>query len=252
MGIPRTDEFSTPANTRQNQYPDEIQRKGLPRGYSISSEAGPQVAIAAFQYSVCAAMVNNICNSLGLSVCQEIGRVSNALYRSNPTHEAVWRLMTVNAILGDRDMLKASEKRLGEVADDVLAYWKIFHTESVRKEFRDRLTRFLFTVFKTWLDLMKMRNKISVRMDGNGRFFDSDSEKESIDVPGDFSQPTFGPVLCLFPAFLEDTFKDRTKQQSISRKGKMMYQNSPILLRALKEEQEMGSPRLSNKKGFNT
>jgi hypothetical protein len=199
-------------------------------------------------------MVDSICNSLGLNVCQEIGPVSKALYRSNPSHEAVWRLMTVNVILGDRDMLEASENRLGEVADNILAYWKIFHTESLRKEFRDKLTHFLFSVFKTWLELMKMRNKLSVSMDGNGRLFDSDSEKESIavPVPGDFSQSSSRPVLCLFPAFLEDTFKDRTKQQSISRKGKMMYQNSPILLRALKEEQEMGSSRLRNKTGFNT
>lgn len=202
---------------------------------------------SAIEHSLCVAMVENIFVSFSLNACQELDYISKALYRSNPSHEAIWRLMAANAILGDRQMLAFSQQNSRKVADRLLTKWKLFRSNDAMDKFVNMLSKLLFDAFEIWVGFMKYQDKIQVSIDGESRYFEPDSGERTIEVPGNFAAPKPKPPLCLFPALLEVTFGDRKQQRQGLRKGTMMYSNSPSLLLALKEEEQMDSPRLTNK-----
>jgi hypothetical protein len=179
--------------------------------------------------------------------------VSEALFRKNESHEAIWRLMTVSAILADQQMFDEYKKHLQEVASSLLLSWKPFPGKSQEKETLKRLTRLLIDSGKTSLELQKMRQRIHVSTEVVNEYFDSDSEDDSHNVPGGFELPdSTAPVLCLFPAFFWITSPAATLSPSLLRKGTAMFRDSPPLLAALNDEREVRSPTMSNRKRLGT
>jgi hypothetical protein len=179
--------------------------------------------------------------------------VSEALFRRNESHEAVWRLMTVTTILTDQQIFDGYEKHLREVASSLLSSWNPFPGEGQEKETLKRLTRLLIDSAKTFLELQKTRRRIHVSIDVVSEYFDSDSEEDSHNVPGGFELPdSTAPVLCLFPAFFWTTSPTTTLSPSLLRKGTAMFRDSPPLLAALNDEREVRSPTMSNRKRLGT
>jgi hypothetical protein len=175
--------------------------------------------------------------------------VSEALFRKNESHEAIWRLMTVTTILTDQQMFGEYEKHLEGVASSLLSSWNPFPGEGQEKEALKRLTRLLIDSAKTSLELQKIRQRIHVSVDVVSEYFDSDSEEDSHNVPGGFELPdSTAPVLCLFPAFFWTTSPATTLSPSLLRKGTAMFRDSPPLLAALNDEREVRSPTMSNRK----
>jgi hypothetical protein len=233
---------------KQNQLPEEFHQDGLPRVYSMDSAAGRNILCNAIQHSVCTTMVEDIFTFLGLSSNQEIGHISKALYQMNRSHQAIWRLTTAKAILGDQQILNGYQAKFRNTADNLLTYWKLFQSEDVRDTFLDMLSTILFDAFQTWCHLMKFRDRIYIIIDGASRCFDPDSGERVDEMPGDFGACDPTKSFYLFPALMMEALEDRSQQPRLLRKGTMMYSTSPSLLSALKEEQQVNSPRLSNKK----
>jgi hypothetical protein len=157
--------------------------------------------------------------------------------------------MTVTTLLTDQQMFGEYEKRLQEVASSLLSSWNLFPGEGQEKEALKRLTRLLVDSAKTSLELQRIRQRIHVSIDVVSEYFDSDSEEDSHNVPGGFELPdSTAPVLCLFPAFFWTTSPATTSSPSLLRKGTAMFRDSPPLLVALNDEQEVRSPTTSNRK----
>ena len=233
---------------KQNQLPEEFQQKGLPRFYSMDSAAGRNILCNAIQHSVCTTMVENIFTFLGLSSNQDLGHISKALYQTNRSHQAIWRLMTAKAILGDQQTWNGYQEKFRNTADNLLTYWKLFQSEDIRDTFLNMLSTILFDAFQTWCCLMKFRDRIYIIINGASRCFEPDSGERVDEMPGDFGACDPTRSFCLFPALMMEALEDRSQQPRLLRKGTMMYSTSPSLLSALKEEQQLSSPRLSNKK----
>jgi hypothetical protein len=158
--------------------PDGIRYDHLPRYYSPDSGAGCYVFAAAIQHSICEAMTQNFLPPLGPYADRKLWAVSEALFRSNESHEAIWRLMTVNAILGDQRMVDEYKARLREVATSLLSSWKPFPGDNQKKETLDRLTELLTDCATVSLELQKIRKRIHVSTDVVSEYFDSDSEED--------------------------------------------------------------------------
>lgn len=175
--------------------------------------------------------------------------VSEALFRINHSHEAIWRLMTVNTILRDKEMTSRYKTNLRETAKSLLSSWKPFPGDGRKQETLERLAQLLIDSATTFLDLMKVRKRIQVSVDVVNQYFDSDSEEESHTVPGGFELPdSTATVLCLFPAFFWNGSPAAASQLSLLRKGKAMFRDSPSLLTALNDEQEVRSPNIGSKR----
>jgi hypothetical protein len=210
------------------------------------------VVVAAIQHSICKAIKETFL-LFGSCTDRRLRDVSEALFRNNQSHEAIWRLMTVNTILGDQQMVNEYEESLCEVATSLLSSWKPFPGESQRKETFDKLTRLLIEIATVSLKLQKIRRRMLVSIDVVGDYFDSDSEEELHKVPGGYALPdSTAPVLCLFPAFFWTASSAANSQPTLFRKGTAMFCDSPPLLVALNDEREVRSPRLSNKKRLAT
>jgi hypothetical protein len=179
--------------------------------------------------------------------------VSEALFRKNESHEAIWRSMTANAILADRQMLDKYQNHLAKVASSLLESWKPFPGESQEKETLQRLTRLLIGSAKACLEMQRIRQRIHTSIDVVNEYFDSDSEEDSHSVPGGFELPdSTAPVLCLFPAFFWTASSATSSPPRLLRKGVAMYCDSPPLLAALNDVQEMRSPTMSTRKRMGT
>jgi hypothetical protein len=179
--------------------------------------------------------------------------VSEALFRKNESHEAVWRLMTVNTILTDQQMFDEYQKHLQKVASSLLSSWSPFPGDGQEQETLERLTRLLIDSAKTSLELQRIRQRIHVSIDVVSEYFDSDSEEDSHNVPGGFELPdSTDPVLCLFPAFFWTTSPAKSSSPSLLRKGMAMFRDSPPLLAALHEERGIRSPTMSSRKRLGT
>lgn len=229
--------------------PDGIRYDHLPRFYSPDSDAGRYVFIAAIQHSICEAMKQNFLPPLGPYADRKFWAVSEALFRSNESHEAIWRLMTVNAILSNQQMVDEYKARLREVATSLLSSWKPFPGDNQKKETLDRLTGLLTDSATVSLELQKIRKRIHVSTNVVSEYFDSDSEEDSHKVPGGFELPdSTAPVLCLFPAFFGTASPAADSQPTLIRKGTAMFRDSPPLLAALNGEREARSPRISSKR----
>jgi hypothetical protein len=233
----------------QNQFPDGIRYNHLPQLYSSDSPSGRYVVMAAIQHSICTAMKQNFVPPFGPCADRGFWEVSEVLFRNNQSHEAIWRLMTINTILGDQQMIDKYKASLHEVAKSLLSSWKPFLGDSQKKETLDRLTLLLINSATIFLELQKVRKRIHVSIDVVSQYFDSDSEDDSHNVPGGFELPdTTAPVLCLFPAFFWTTSPAATSHPNLLRKGRAMFRDSPPLLAALNDEQEVRSPKMSNKR----
>jgi hypothetical protein len=194
-------------------------------------------------------MEQNFLPPLGPYANRGFWDVSEALFRNNQSHEAIWRLMTANTILGDQQMLDDYKANLREVAKSLLSSWKPFPGDSQMEETLNRLTRLLIDSATVSLELQKVRKRIRVSVDVVSQFFDSDSEEDAYNVPGGFDLPdSTTAVLCLFPAFFWAASPAATSQPTLLRKGKAMFRDSPPLLLALRDEQAMRSPNMSSKR----
>jgi hypothetical protein len=175
--------------------------------------------------------------------------VSEALFRNNQSHEAIWRLMTVNTILGDQQMVDKYRATLRELAKSLLSSWKPFPGDSQEKETLDRLTQLLIDSAAISLKLQRVRTRIHVSVDVVSQYFDSDSEEDAYNVPGSFDLPdSTVAVLCLFPAFFWTASPAAISQPNLLRKGTAMFRDSPPLLVALKDEQVVKSPNMGSKR----
>jgi hypothetical protein len=194
-------------------------------------------------------MEQNLLPPSGAYANRRFWDISEALFRKNESHEAVWRLMTVTTILTDQRMFGEYEKHLEKVALSLLATWNPFPGEGQEKETLKRLTRLLIDSAKISLELQKIRRRIHVSIDVVSEYFDSDSDEDSQNVPGGFELPdSTAPVLCLFPAFFWTTSPATTLPPSLLRKGRAMFRDSPQLLAALNDEREVRSPTMSSRK----
>ena len=229
--------------------PDGIQYDHLPKLYHPGLDAGRYVFIAAIQHSICKAMQQNFLPPLGPYADRKFWAVSEALFRSNESHEAIWRLMTVNAILGDQQMVDEYKGRLRDVAKSLLSSWKPFPGDNQKEETLDRLTGLLTDSATVSLELQRIRRRIHVSTDVVSEYFDSDSEEDSHKVPGGFELPdSTAPVLCLFPAFFGTASPAVDSQPTLIRKGTAMFRDSPPLLAALNDEREVRPSRMNNKR----
>ena len=179
--------------------------------------------------------------------------VSEALFRNNQAHEAIWRLMTINTVLSDQRMIDNYKANLREVAKSLLLSWKPFPGDDQEKETLDRLTRLLIESATTSLELLKLRRRIHISVHVVSEYFDSDSEEDSHKVPGGYTLPdSTAAVLCLFPAFFWTTSSTAPLQPSLLRKGTAMFRDSPPLLAALNDEHEARSPNIGSKRSPTT
>lgn len=235
------------ANRAQNRFPVKLQRAGLPRYFSKDSPAGRSLVACAIQDSLCGAMVANIFNSESIFTGPGIGSVMKVLHSKSRSQEAIWRLMMANTILGDKSLLDTSKSRSTEIANNLLGSWDLFDDDGVRDEFLGDLIDLLFNCSQMWLDLMRVQGKIYVSFNSAEKTCDSDSPEISPDVPGGFNtSETVSPLLRLFPPFFEDS-PEKFEQPMLRRRGTVMWENSPILRKALEEEPLMQSPKLSNR-----
>src|SRR5271154_761182 len=234
----------------QHRFPDAIRDPNLPQAYSSESNAGRYILSAALQSSLCAALEKSIFVPFGPCAGQESSDIANALYRHNQSHEAIWRLMTVNAIVRDQQILSATNAKLKGIADSLLAPWSRFHNKQQGIEVQNMMMQLLVDSANLWLELMRVRNRIQVSVEVDSHYFDSDSEEDSYHVPGDLKLPdSTDHVLCLFPAFFWQANPDAPARPKLLRKGTAMFRDSPPLLVALNEERQVSSsPRISNRK----
>lgn len=190
----------------------------------------------------------DVFESYGLQDSHGILRVAHALHRKDRSTEAVWRVLTTNAILDDQELLEVLRNQLNAVADNLVVSWELFQDESERDEFRTRLAALLYDHSTTWLSLLKLQKRISVSLQWDERLFETDSGEDVVQIPGDFVQHgAVPPILFMSPAFVEDNSDDRTSPSTLIQKGKVLLKTSPLLLTALKEEQDISSPRLAQK-----
>lgn len=235
-------------NTSQHPIPKGLHHPGLPRYYSTQSAAGRYVLTAAIQHSAWMAITEDVFTTYGLQDYQGILRVANALYRKNRSREAVWRVLTTNTILDDRELQETLRSQLNAVAHRLMKSWELFQEEQQRDEFRTRLSELLYDNSTAWLSLLKLRKRISVSFQWDERLFETGPSEDAVKIPGNFVQHNgVTPILFLSPAFLEDNIDGRTNLPTLVRKGNVLLKNCPFLLAALKEEQEISSPRLANK-----
>jgi hypothetical protein len=179
--------------------------------------------------------------------------ISEALFRKNESHEAIWRLMTVSTILNDQKMFGEFKNHLEQVASSLILSWRPFPGEGQEKETLERLTQLLIDSAKTSLELQRIRQRIHVSVEVVSEYFDSDSEEDSHSVPGGFQLPdSTAPVLCLFPAFFWTASSATTSSPTLLRKGMAMFRDSPPLLAALNDERGIRSPTMSNRKRLGT
>lgn len=175
--------------------------------------------------------------------------VSDALFQNNQSHEAVWRLMTANTILSNPRIAEKYEAKLRKVANSLVSSWSPFPGDEQKKETLDRLTRLLIDSAMKSLELLKLRSRIHVSFDATTQHFESDSEEDLHNVPGGFQLPdSTAAVLCLFPAFFWDASPAGALQPALLRKGTAMFRDSPPLLAALNEVQEVRSPTMGSKR----
>ena len=235
----------------QRPIPKDLQHQGLPRRYSTQSAAGRYVLTAAIQHSLWMAMAEVVFESYGMQIGQGMVRVADALYRKDPAKEAVWRLLAINTILEDGELLKILRSHLNAVADRLLESWELFQEGQQRDEFRTGLSALLYDCSTAWLTLLKLRKRLFVSLQWNERRFETDSGEDAAHVPGDFAQQgAINPILFLCPAFLENNTDDISGLPKLIQKGKVLLKNSPHLLTALKEEQEISSPRVAHRAVF--
>ena len=160
----------------------------------------------------------------------------------------MWRLLTTNAILENRELLASLQNHLNVITHHLVKSWELFQDEQQADEFQTRLSELFYDHSTTWLSLLKLRKRISLSFRWDERQFETDSGEDSVQVPGDFVQPEpVAPILFLCPAFLQSGTDVRTNLPIVLQKGKALLENSLLLRAALKEEQEVNSPKLPNK-----
>jgi hypothetical protein len=202
------------------------------------------VLIAAVQHYVCATMKKYIFVPFGICGSLEFRGVADAIGRSSSSHQAIWRLMAVRAILGDQQLSESSKVKLSDLAKFMLASWKPLRGEQEKIQLVDMATDLFVESHTIWLELTRLRDTIHVVDEVKSQYFESDSEDETYSVPGDLKLPnSTAPVLCLFPAFLQTTDSSPGTQSSVIRKGTAMFRDSPPLVLALNEEKDVPSPR---------
>ncbi|MCJ1477245.1 hypothetical protein MMC13_005916 [Lambiella insularis] len=167
--------------------PKDLQHQGLPRRYSTQSAAGRYVLTAAIQHSLWMAMAEVVFESYGMQIGQGMVRVADALYRKDPAKEAVWRLLAIDTILEDGELLKILRSHLNAVADRLLESWELFQEGQQRDEFRTGLSALLYDCSTAWLTLLKLRKRLFVSLQWNERRFETDSGEDAAHVPGDFA-----------------------------------------------------------------
>lgn len=234
----------------QNTLPVGLRQKGLPRSYKMDTTAGQYVLATAIRHSACKVMVDSIFQS------PETCDISDALHRSNPAHEAIWRLMTATTILGDQKLLETSKERLHEIANNLVKDCQLFKTEILREDMSNMLAELLCSALQDWLGLMKNQNKLFICLSGPDRHFQPDSGEVVVSLRGGppTSDSTF--TLCRFPAVFQTGLRGNAEQRSLLRQGTAMYPNSPLLREALQEERKRQdehapqSPRLNREKMF--
>jgi hypothetical protein len=233
----------------QNRFPDAIRFPNSPKAYLSESNAGRYILSAALQSSLCAVLEKSIFVPFGPCAGQESSDIANALYRHNQSHEAIWRLMTVNAIVRDQQIQSSTNTKLKEITDSLLAAWNL-HSKQQRIEVQNKMMQLLVDSANLWLELLRERNRIQVSVEVDSHYFDSDSEEDSYSVPGDLKLPdSTDHVLCLFPAFIWQANPDTPARPTLLRKGTAMFRDSPPLLMALNEEREVSSsPRTSHRR----
>jgi hypothetical protein len=203
--------------------------------------------IAAVQHCICAAMRDTVFLKLGPYAGLKFCSVAEALCESDRSHESIWRLMTVTALLKDKTMVEHCKKELCEVAENLIMSWNSFPGPSRVKENCESLAQFFFDSAMIYLELQKGQKSIRVSVDVVSQYFDSDSEDDAHEVPGGFQLPDSTlPVLCMFPAFLWDS-ANTSSQPALIRKGTAMFRDSPPLLAALSQETEVTSSTLKNR-----
>lgn len=219
--------------------PTGLHNKELPRYFKTDTEIGRRVFTATVQHSVCVAMMRTVFVPFGPHGNNQMWDVAEALYGIDPDHEAIWRLMTVNTILHSDGMMSTMRAKLRGEAEKVLSTWSPLPPESHRAETVDRLTQLLVNCATTWLNLMRLRDRIKASIDVSSHYFDSDSEDSSQNVPGDFNLPdTTHPVLYLFPVFFGNHTPDEKARPDVIRNGQAVFRDSPTLLLALQAESE--------------
>lgn len=204
--------------------------------------------IAAIQHSLWKVIVDDAFGAHGLPHCPEVDDVANALYQKSQPDEAVWRILTVNAILDRPSLLERTRRHLETAASQLLASWEIFEEELQKTDFRTKLLALLVDHSRTWLSLLKQRELISVSLQWGVHAFVTDTGEDAPNVPGNFT-PSDGinSLLVLSPAFFQDP-PDGSRQPRLLVKGKALLENSPLIITALKEEQVARSPRMSRNK----
>ncbi len=181
----------------------------------------------------------------GMYACQDIEDLASSLHRS---HEAIWRLMTVNALRQNVKLTKSSRDRFQSATDVLLRDWDIFQDDGSTDALRNKLTDLLFDAYQTWLKMLCFRNKVHTIYEWNADIFEVDRSDDSVKIPGDFGPSRrIEPVLRLSPAFLEETSSGQSDGLEVLRYGTTLFRASPALQAALSEEQELRSPKLGNK-----
>jgi len=233
----------------QNHFPAGIRYRYLPRSYSSQSASGRYVFLAAIQNSICTVMTENFRPPIRPYAGQGFWAISEALLRSNESHEAIWRLMTVNAILNDQRTVDGYKANLREVAKTLRSSWNPFPGDNQKGETLERLSRLLIDSAMIFLDLQKDSKRIHVGTEVVSQYFESDSEEDLHTVPGGFELPdSTAAVLCPFRAFFWTTSSGATLQNKLLRKGTAMFRDLPPLLAAFNEAQEARSPSMSNRR----
>lgn len=202
---------------------------------------------AAIQHSAWTAIAKDVFASYGLQDCQGIFRVADTLHRKNQSGGAVWRVPTTNTVLDDPELRESLKSQLNGIARRLVESWELFQDEQQGDEFRKRLSEWFYDHAMAWLSLLKLQKRVSLKLQWDERLFETDVGKDFVQVPGDFVRhDPVAPILFLSPAFLEDSTDGRTNLPTVLQKGRVLMDNSPLLRIALKEEQEVSSPKLAN------
>ena len=107
-------------------------------------------------------MAEDVFASYGLQNCQGLFRVADALHRKNQSREAVWRVLTTNAVLGDRELLGSFRNHLNDMTHRLVKSWELFHDEQQADAFQTRLSELFYDHSMAWLSLLKLRKRISL------------------------------------------------------------------------------------------
>ena len=217
--------------------------------YSSESEAGRHVLIAAIQHSICVVLNAHIFLPFRAYVSHETRPIAESICRRNSSLEAIWRVITVNALTENPSLLKPSTIAFQRLAHNLVVSWQPLVGEQERDHLCKLATELFMQINATWLDLMKFEDRIYAEDEVSAAYFDSDSEEESYSPPGGFALPdSTSPVLCLFPAFFK-SIKSNPSRPALLQKGTAMFRDSPPLLVALSEAEEVSSsPRANHKR----